>query len=64
MARHQDFPTSRKRAIETGATWVVAMLGLGVLAAIILVAVVPDENASRPAVEQVIPNTPPPVRTE
>lgn len=67
MARGQDFPSSRNRSVETGTMWVLAMLGLGIIAALLLIAVVPDgERTTAPngATEQVVPNTPPPVRTE
>jgi hypothetical protein len=44
------------------------MLGLGVLAALLVIAVVPPgsdtTNEPTSATERVVPNTPPPVRTE
>lgn len=67
MARERDFPASRKRGLESTTSWFLAMLALGVIAALLVVAVVPADNGSSDAPnarERVIPNTPPPVRTE
>jgi hypothetical protein len=67
MARERDFPASRNRGVESATSWVLAMLALGVIAALLVVAVVPADNSSPDgtnATEHVIPNTPPPVRTE
>ena len=67
MARERDFPASRNRGVESATSWILAMLALGVIAALLVVAVVPADNSSSDgpsATEQVIPNTPPPVRTE
>ena len=67
MARERDFPASRNRGVESATSWVLAMLALGVIAALLVVAVVPADNRStdgRNATEHVVPNTPPPVRTE
>ena len=63
----RDFPASRNRGVESAASWIFAMLALGVLAAVLVVAVVPADDPSSEGVattEQVIPNTSPPVRTE
>jgi hypothetical protein len=67
MSRERDFPASRNRGVESATSWILAMLALGVIAALLVVAVVPADNSSSDgpsATEQVIPNTPPPVRTE
>jgi hypothetical protein len=67
MARERDFPASRNRGVESATSWILAMLALGVIAALLVVAVVPADNNSSDGsatTEQVIPNTPPPVRTE
>jgi hypothetical protein len=67
MARDRDFPASRNRGVESATSWILAMLALGIVAALLVVAVVPSDNTSSDATsnpEQVIPNTPPPVRTE
>ena len=69
MARGSDFPASRKPGVESATTWIFAMLGIGILAALLVVAVAPptgDNNSTGPAssAEHVVPNTPPPVRTE
>jgi hypothetical protein len=68
MARGPDLPDSRKPGVESAATWILAMLCVGVLAALLVVAVAPPigDNTDGPAAisEQVVPNTPPPVRTE
>jgi len=67
MARERDFPASRNRGVESATSWILAMLALGVIAALLVVAVVPADNGSSDGTsttEQVIPNTPPPVRTE
>ena len=63
----RDFPASRNRGVESATSWIFAMLALGVVAALLVVAVVPaDTGTSSGTVttERVIPNTPPPVRTE
>jgi hypothetical protein len=70
MARERDFPASRNRGVESATSWILAMLALGVVAALLVVAVVPADNGSNGSsdgtsgTEHVIPNTPPPVRTE
>jgi hypothetical protein len=67
MARERDFPASRNRGVESATSWILAMLAIGVIAALLVVAVVPADNGSSDGAsttEQVIPNTPPPVRTE
>jgi hypothetical protein len=68
MARGSDFPASRKPGVESATTWILAMLGMGVLAALLVVAVAPpaDDNTigTATSTEHVVPNTPPPVRTE
>jgi hypothetical protein len=68
MSRERDFPASRNRGVESATSWILAMLAIGVIAALLVVAVVPaaDNSSSdgTSATEQVIPNTPPPVRTE
>ena len=67
MARERDFPASRNRGVESATTWILAMLALGVVAALLVVAVVPGDNAGSDGAgnpEHVVPNTPPPVRTE
>lgn len=69
MARERDFPASRKPGVESATTWILAMLGVGVIAALIVLAVVPEapegqQSTSGATSEQVVPNTPPPVRTE
>lgn len=68
MARERDFPASRNRGAGGATTnWVLAMLGLGVLAALLVIAVVPtgsDTDNPTSSAERVVPNTPPPVRTE
>jgi hypothetical protein len=67
MSRERDFPASRNRGVESATSWILAMLAIGVIAALLVVAVVPADNGSSDgmsATEQVIPNTPPPVRTE
>jgi hypothetical protein len=68
MARGPDFPASRKPGVESATAWILAMLGMGVLAALLVVAVAPpsddDTNRSATSTEHVAPNTPPPVRTE
>ena len=68
MARGPDFPASRKPGVESATAWILAMLGMGVLAALLVVAVAPpsddDTDRSATSTEHVVPNTPPPVRTE
>jgi hypothetical protein len=67
MARERGFPASRNRNVENPTSWVLALLALGVLAALLVVAVVPagTDVADEPGVtEHVVPNTPPPVRVE
>ncbi|KAB2939938.1 MAG: hypothetical protein K8F92_09480 [Hyphomicrobium sp.] len=66
MARERDLPASRNRGADSATTWVLAMLGLGVLAALLVIAVVPtgSDTDNPTSAEQVVPNTPPPVRTE
>ena len=67
MSRERDFPASRNRGVESATSWILAMLAIGVIAALLVVAVVPADNNSSDGTattEQVIPNTPPPVRTE
>ena len=67
MPRERDFPASRNRGVESATSWILAMLAIGVIAALLVVAVVPVDNGSSDGTsttEQVIPNTPPPVRTE
>lgn len=68
MARGPDFPASRKPGVESATTWILAMLGMGILAALLVVAVVPpsddETTGSATSTERVVPNTPPPVRTE
>ena len=67
MSRERDFPASRNRGVESATSWILAMLAIGVIAALLVVAVVPADNGSSDGTsttEQVIPNTPPPVRTE
>jgi hypothetical protein len=67
MPRERDFPASRNRGVESATSWILAMLAIGVIAALLVVAVVPADNGSSDGTsttEQVIPNTPPPVRTE
>jgi hypothetical protein len=44
MARERDFPASRKRGLESTTSWFLAMLALGVIAALLVVAVVPADN--------------------
>ena len=68
MDRERDFPASRKPGVESATTWILGLLGLGVIAALLVVAVMPPSGkegsgASTPT-EQVVPNTPPPVRSE
>ena len=41
MARERDFPASRRPGLESATTWVFGMLGLGILAALLVVAVAP-----------------------
>lgn len=66
MARERDFPASRKPGVESATTWILVMLGVGAIAALLVIAVVPDtQNGTNGATtEQVVPNTPPPVRSE
>ncbi len=67
MKRERDFPASRNRGMENATSWVLAMLGIGVIAALLVVSIVPAENdgsGNSTATEEVVPNTPPPVRTE
>jgi len=68
MARERDFPASRKPRLESTITWILGMLGLGIVAALLVLKVAPpaDEETSVPktSADQVVPNTPPPVRTE
>lgn len=42
MARGQDFSSSRKRQLSTEMKWVLAMLALGVLAAVLLTVLLPE----------------------
>lgn len=65
MARGQDFSSSRKRGLPPGMKWVLAMLGLGMLAAVLLIVLVPEgEHAgvTGAAREQAAPGNP--ARTE
>lgn len=68
IARHRDFPARRKPGVESATTWIFGMLGLGLLALWLIMAVAPEggseTNGPATSAEQVIPNTPPPVRTE
>jgi hypothetical protein len=65
MARERDFPASRNRNVENATSWILALLAMGVLAALLVVAVVPADVADEPGVtEHVVPNTAPPVRVE
>ena len=67
MARERDFPASRNRGVESATSWILAMLALGVVAALLVVAVVPADTGSSDGAattEHVVPNTPPPVRSE
>jgi hypothetical protein len=68
MARERGFPASRRPGLESATTWVFGTLGLGILAALLVVAVAPPAgdktNGPTTSSEQVVPNTPPPVRTE
>ena len=60
MERDPDFSASRKR----GATpWILAFLGAGVVCALLVLAATPEQHEGV-VTEQVVPNTPPPVRTE
>lgn len=67
MERERDFPASRKPGAESTTAWILGILGLGIIAALLVVAVLPnsgDGTNGASSTEQVIPNTPPPVRTE
>jgi hypothetical protein len=68
MARERDFPASRTPGLESATTWILGMLGLGIVAALLVVTVAPPAgertNGATTSTEQVVPNTPPPVRTE
>ena len=68
MVRERDFPASRKPRLESTITWILGMLGLGIVAALFVLTVAPpaneEANAPRSSIDQVVPNTPPPVRTE
>ncbi len=44
MARGPDFPASRKPGVESATTWILAMLGMGLLAALLVVAVAPPDD--------------------
>lgn len=60
MARGQDFSRSRKRSLPAETKWVLAMLGIGILAAVLLIVLVPDtehSSASTGAAEQAAPST-------
>ena len=68
MARERDLPASRKPRLESTTTWILGMFGLGIVAALLVLTVAPpaDEETKGPttSTDQVVPNTPPPVRTE
>ena len=68
MARERDFPASRKPRLESTITWILGMLGLGIVAALLVLTVAPpaDEETSVPktSADQVVPSMPPPVCTE
>jgi hypothetical protein len=68
MARERDFPASRKPRLESTTTWILGMLGLGIVAALLVLTVAPpaneETNVPKTSTDQVVPNTPPPVRTE
>jgi hypothetical protein len=60
MERRRGLPSSRKPGVESATTWIVGMLGLGIIAALLVAVVAPpaaDETAA-PATskEQVVPN--------
>jgi len=42
VARGQDFSSSRKRHLSTEMKWVLAMLALGMLAAVLLTVLLPE----------------------
>ena len=46
MPRERDFPASRNRGVESATSWILAMLAIGVIAALLVVAVVPADNGS------------------
>jgi hypothetical protein len=68
MERERDFPASRKAGVESATGWILGMLGIGIIAALLVVTLLPpsgeDTNGSATSAEHVVPNTPPPVRTE
>jgi hypothetical protein len=54
--------------VESATTWIVGMIGLGIIAGLLVVMVAPpggkETNGPSTSTEHVVPNTPPPVRTE
>jgi hypothetical protein len=68
MERERGLPASRKPGVESATTWIVGMIGLGIIAGLLVVMVAPpggkETNGPSTNAEQVVPNTPPPVRTE
>ena len=64
VARGQDFSPSRKRSPSLQMKWILAMLGLGTLAATLFIILEPEPSGVRaPGAKQAAPGTKP-VRTE
>jgi hypothetical protein len=68
MERERGLPASRKPGVESATTWIIGMIGLGIIAGLLVVTVAPpggrETNGPSTSTEHVVPNTPPPVRTE
>ncbi len=71
MENQRDYSSSGEPGAESTIAWILGVLGVGIIAALLVVTIVPDNvdrdvdrNGASTGSEQVIPNTPPPVRTE
>lgn len=62
MQRRRGLPSSRKPGVESAASWIVGMLGLGIIAALLVAVVAPpdgsDTNGPATSQEQAQPAQP------
>ena len=59
MERRRGLPSSRKPGVESAISWIVGMLGLGIIAALLVAVVAPPDagDTSGPATSQERPQT-------